>query len=204
MSKAPWPGEFHRRTNRTTGTTIVLVDNEDPEETGIDTGDQRWATVCHEHGTILSSPTRRDCHLAGSHPDDWCDDCRALAEAGEKYNPDAEEDDPEPIRIRLTEFQADEVSHGLTVDAETNGREIWGEIERTGKTTAWLTIHDVDGAVYRVTSSRDICRDNATTGTGKERVTAATRARSLQSLVEKILDEAGGPEALEPSTRHWL
>lgn len=77
----PWAGEVERRRNPTTGTTVVLLDNRD-QLAGLDTGEDDWATVCDDHSTICSHPTRK---LARSHlaaPWGWCEPCNETPNAG--------------------------------------------------------------------------------------------------------------------------
>lgn len=39
-----------------------------------------WSTVCEEHGSIVCHETRAQAVAALPHPDDWCDDCRDVAQ----------------------------------------------------------------------------------------------------------------------------
>ncbi len=110
---------------------------------------------------------------------------------------------PVVATIPLTPFQAEEVQHGLEVD-ETDGADPWGIVHRTApRRGGQLDVYDLPAAVYRVTSSRDICRDNADDGFSRDAREAA-RARSLQLLTDKLVAAAGGPDALPPETRRWL
>ena len=59
--------------NRATGTVIHVIDNRDHL---FDADDLPWFTVCTDHGTVCSHPTRK---LAESHAvvPEWCGDCQA-------------------------------------------------------------------------------------------------------------------------------
>lgn len=67
----------HHRVARSTGATIMV------ERTGEGSSieqDRGWATVCANHATSIMHDTRA---LAVSHasvPEEWCDDCRAIAD----------------------------------------------------------------------------------------------------------------------------
>lgn len=100
--------------------------------------------------------------------------------------------------LRLTPFQAEEVEHGLEVDIDS-GNAAWGTVERRGKTVRILHVYDVEGAIYRVTSARDIAQDN----TDFDR-SAAAHARSLDSLTAKLVEAAGGLDAIPEQTRRWI
>jgi hypothetical protein len=116
------------------------------------------------------------------------------------------------ITMRLTPFQAAEVDHGLDIDA-AGGNPDWGELAWTGRTSrgpAVLTIRagqqNLDAALYRVTSSRDIPADNAgdSMNSPGERLGYLSAARSLDSLVQRLIAVAGGPEAFSKSVRRWI
>ena len=102
----------------------------------------------------------------------------------------------EPIRVRLTDYQLGETLFRMEVDQDS-GNEPWGDIDHTGRTTRYLVLetqHDLDRAVYCLTEQRDIELDNG----------QAARGNSLDSLVRKIVDAAGGEERLGASARHFL
>jgi hypothetical protein len=96
-------------------------------------------------------------------------------------------------RIKLTEFQAGEVDHGLSLDNDM-GRQPWGKLTYTGKSGAWLEITNLQAALYRITNQRDIAEDNAmySDSTPQEKA----EARSLILLCAKIVKLAGGREAV--------
>lgn len=101
--------------------------------------------------------------------------------------------------VKLSAFQASEVEHGLDVD-DAEGADPWGTVHRSGSGQGGtLDVYDLPAAIYRVTSSRDICRDNAAEGWGPP-----AHARSLQSLTDKLVAAAGGPDSLPAETRRWL
>ncbi len=58
------------RRNRATGTVVLLVDR-GPD----DDEDNRWETICDDHGGVCSHETRRLAEGWLSHPDEWCEDC---------------------------------------------------------------------------------------------------------------------------------
>lgn len=74
------------RKARSTGTTVQLVDRGPLEEDdGRDEGDDRWETICVEHGGVCSHQTRKLARSFMAAPEEWCeagDDggCMALAE----------------------------------------------------------------------------------------------------------------------------
>lgn len=111
--------------------------------------------------------------------------------------------------VKLSAFQADEAQHGIEVDETdaTDGTEPWGAVRRAGGSgPGWLDVHDLNAAIYRITSSRDILRDNADDGftDGTERRRYHDQARSLQQIVDQLVAAAGGPDQLTPETRRWL
>ena len=112
---------------------------------------------------------------------------------------------PVLVSIPLTPFQRDEVEHGIDVDFADNNP-TWGTVRRTGKTTSFLDVLDFDGAVYRMTSGRDILSDNSTSDFGPDASTrsAAAGARSLTALITKLIDAAGGPDSLDATARRWV
>jgi hypothetical protein len=115
------------------------------------------------------------------------------------------------ITMRLTPFQATEIEHGLDIDA-SDGNPDWGELKYAGRRTgpAVLTIRagqqNLDAALYRVTSSRDIPADNASDPMASpgERMGYLSAARSLDSLVQRLIAVAGGPEAFSKNVRRWI
>lgn len=113
------------------------------------------------------------------------------------------------ITLSLTEFQASEVEHGLDIDAADHHDEpLWGRITPAGKYRYCLTVAGTqlarDRALYRITSSRDICLDNAATGYGRERMAYLSRGRSLEGLTARLIEVAGGPEAFSKDVRRWI
>lgn len=64
------------RRNRETGTTIDVVDRgqDDPDVQG---GDNRWETICTDHGTVCSHQTRAVAVSFAAVPTEWCEDCQA-------------------------------------------------------------------------------------------------------------------------------
>jgi hypothetical protein len=108
-------------------------------------------------------------------------------------------------RLRLTAFQAEEVEYGLSID-DSDGKPEWGTVERTGRSTWWLTVTDAAGAVYRITSSRDIYADNAgdSMGSPAENLAEGNKARSLQSLTDKLVAALGGRDGVPEEVRRWL
>lgn len=77
------------RVARSTGVTVELIDGEhpdcdlfDPDEGG------RWATICREHASIVQHETWKLARQFLGHPEEWCDDCRAIAEEEEAEEAD--------------------------------------------------------------------------------------------------------------------
>lgn len=62
--------ELLRRLCRSTGTTVALVDRgADDDE------DNRWETICVDHGGVCSHQSRKLATEFLSHPEEWCEDC---------------------------------------------------------------------------------------------------------------------------------
>lgn len=57
------------RRARATGTLVQLVDR------GREEGEDRWETICVEHGGVCSHETRPVATAWLAHPDEWCEDC---------------------------------------------------------------------------------------------------------------------------------
>ena len=95
-------------------------------------------------------------------------------------------------RYRLTAFQTQEVEHGMSVDSD-DGEPAWGVLHWRKRGLADLEVTDVDAALWRITSARDIVRDNEN----------AAGTRSLDTLIEKIVADVG-VDTLKPETRRWL
>ena len=123
------------------------------------------------------------------------------------------------ITLTLTSYQAGEIQCGLDIDAaDHSGEPLWGRIIPVGdhrgrpqaKRRYRLIIAGTqlarDRALYRITSSRDICLDNARDrlSTGDERRVYAAHGRSLQALTRKLVAAAGGPEGFSEDVRHWI
>jgi hypothetical protein len=125
-------------------------------------------------------------------------------------NPDRRLDDG-TITMRLTPFQAAEVAHGLDVDNSDQNPD-WGELAWSGgqRGPAVLTIRagqeNLDAALYRITSSRDIPADNAGDpfNTAGERLGYLSAARSLDTLVRRLIAVAGGPGSFSKNVRRWI
>lgn len=93
--------------------------------------------------------------------------------------------------LKLTPFQTVEVEHGMSIDAD-DGRPSWGELDYDrNKKTATLFVTDTVAALWRITSSRDIWSDNAATDPSY-----GSGARSLDKLVDKLVELAGGRDAV--------
>jgi hypothetical protein len=91
------------------------------------------------------------------------------------------------VKIRVTALQAEEIEHGMEVDADEE-HPAWGQLlrEYTGSRNATLIVTDVVNALWRITSLRDILRDND----------APQQANSIQRVVDTIVSEAGGRDAV--------
>ena len=120
------------------------------------------------------------------------------------------------IVMLLTPTQEAEVQNGLDIDA-ADGNADWGRIEhasRPGTEPASRRYRlliapgqeNLDAALYRITSSRDIPADNAgdSFNTPAERLGYLSLARSLESLTQRLITIAGGPEAFSPDVRRWI
>ena len=114
------------------------------------------------------------------------------------------------IALKLTEFQAGEVEHGLDVDAADHPDDPdWGTVVRDGS-KFWLIVAGTqqarDWALYRITSSRDIFQDNSADpfNSNGERLALVTRFRSMQLLTRQLIEACGGPEGFSPEFRRWI
>lgn len=107
--------------------------------------------------------------------------------------------------VSLTPTQAEEVEHGLDVDRD-EGRPAWGVLRRSGKRTADLDVLDLDAALYRITSGRDVLLDGADNAwtLAPERRLLRRQVVSMQALIDHLVASAGGPDNLDPETRRWL
>lgn len=57
----------------------VLVGLYRSAESGMEEDDELpWTTVCEDHSTLVSHPSKRLAVAHLGHPDGWCDECRAL------------------------------------------------------------------------------------------------------------------------------
>lgn len=81
------------RRNRQTGTTILLVDR-GVELTDLPTGESipedRWETICQEHGGVCSHETRKVAESFAAAPLDWCETCQEEDEFGSSWMIDHE------------------------------------------------------------------------------------------------------------------
>ncbi len=103
--------------------------------------------------------------------------------------------------IKVTEVQAEGIAAGLDVDRDEEGDAgLWGALRYVGPNTAWLDVFDLDAAIYRVTSTRDIYD----TAAGDGERGARQHARSMQLLTDKLVEAAGGPDKLDDETKRWL
>jgi hypothetical protein len=114
------------------------------------------------------------------------------------------------IRLALGDFQAGEVEHGMSVDAD-DGNPVWGRLERlAGREQFRLVIFGSrlarDRALYRITSSRDIWLDNAGAQliSADERKIYAAGGRSLSALAQRLVKACGGPEGFSPVYQRWI
>lgn len=115
------------------------------------------------------------------------------------------------ITLPLTGFQAGEVSYGIDIDdADYPDRESWGRVVRRGTKSWKLVIRPDqwarDRALYRITSLRDICLDNASDSfsAGRERTKLASQGRSLDALAGRLIAACGGPEGFSVDMRRWI
>lgn len=67
--------KLSRRAQKT-GTVVTLYDG---VEADLDTEGGRWQTVCEDHGWIVSHSTRKLAASHLSHPEEWCEECQAVA-----------------------------------------------------------------------------------------------------------------------------
>lgn len=56
--------------NRQTGTTIDVIDRGRDDQ-----DDNRWETICVDHGTVCSHPTRELALSFSAAPLEWCELC---------------------------------------------------------------------------------------------------------------------------------
>lgn len=68
------------RKNRTTGTTVMLVDRGLNDFERVEAKEQgiewlRWETICADHGAVCSHLTRAVAESYVSHPEEWCEEC---------------------------------------------------------------------------------------------------------------------------------
>lgn len=112
------------------------------------------------------------------------------------------------ITIELTEFQADEIDSGLDTDAADHGR-LWGRVTRPVKGRPYLTVaarqEARDDALYRLTSLRDTLLDNSMDqlSTVRERRQASARGRSINTVVRRLIEAAGGTDTFHPRVRRY-
>jgi hypothetical protein len=115
------------------------------------------------------------------------------------------------IRLVLGDFQAGEVEHGMSIDAD-DGNPEWGRLERItpGRERFRLVVYASqvarDRALYRITSSRDIWLDNAGASmlSREERAEYTAGGRSLSALARRLVTACGGPEGFSPEYRRWV
>lgn len=116
------------------------------------------------------------------------------------------------ITMTLTAFQAAETQHGLDIDAADGGPD-WGHLAYAGRSCRGPAVLIIaagqanrDAALYRLTSSRDIPADNAgdSLNSPGERLRYLSHARSLDSLVQRLIAVAGGREAFSENVRKWI
>lgn len=100
-------------------------------------------------------------------------------------------------RIKLTEKQADEMYHRLSVTAETPDLTDWGWIERTGRTTYYLCVvegrqvaaagtYSGEGTIGDIENCLDIAEDQAHHAWGAE---GQGFVRSMETLLAKVRAE---------------
>lgn len=68
-------GAVESRVNRQTGTVVTVYNT---EKANIAPDDGPYATVCEDHGCILTHSSRRRATSCMACPADWCEDCRKL------------------------------------------------------------------------------------------------------------------------------
>ena len=73
-----WAGYRSAHFARTTGTLVVVVD---AVEQGLSDGrsDGRWAAVCDDHKTLVTTDTLQLARYHAADPTGWCEDCQAAA-----------------------------------------------------------------------------------------------------------------------------
>lgn len=73
------------RTNARLGTVIRIVDNRDESfesfEGMEDAGEASFATLCETHGNYVLHATRKLANDFRTVPEEWCEDCRRIADA---------------------------------------------------------------------------------------------------------------------------
>lgn len=112
------------------------------------------------------------------------------------------------IVMLLTPTQEAEVQNGLDIDA-ADGNADWGYVVRAGRAYRLFIRpgqENLDAALYRITSSRDIPADNASDSFNSpgERLGYLSLARSLEALTQRLIAIVGGPEAFSPDVRRWI
>ena len=70
-------GCFARGKCRETGTVTGAYVS---AEQGIDTGDEPYAVLCEDHGSVLGVPTKDHARYFRAHPLEFCDHCRGGTE----------------------------------------------------------------------------------------------------------------------------
>jgi len=74
-ARPDYAGLRQYRRSRVTGTRVGVYNS---AEAGIDTGEDAWAVVCEDHGSIVAIPTRRMAEEHMVDPTLWCEDCRSV------------------------------------------------------------------------------------------------------------------------------
>lgn len=75
----------YERKNRVTGATIQIVDlssSESEFDVELDADGNisaSWATICADHGFIISHETLKSAESWSRAPFEWCDDCKKIA-----------------------------------------------------------------------------------------------------------------------------
>lgn len=99
--------------------------------------------------------------------------------------------------VRLGSAQAEELYYvwqaeepeGWKVDAKNNLVVQGGHLEEV---------------IYVVTNQRDIATDNAEWSDVEHKPKFRSRAQSLQTLTDRLVEIAGGFDALSPQTQYWV
>ena len=81
------PREVERRRAQSTRTHVTLFDRgrDDPERVRARKEGYkwlRWETICEEHGSVCSHPTRALARSFLAAPEEWCEECREELERG--------------------------------------------------------------------------------------------------------------------------